>query len=151
MRKDQKLERPILTPTTKHEEHDRNISRAEALKEGLIDGVRFDEAADLCFRLFAEGVRHAATRGLILVDTKYEIGRRDGRMVVSDEIHTPDSSRYWYTDTYEELFRQGKDQRKLDKEFIREWLVSQGSAATAPFHDARRNSHRGCQALHPGL
>ncbi|MFZ4395165.1 MAG: phosphoribosylaminoimidazolesuccinocarboxamide synthase [Kiritimatiellia bacterium] len=126
LRKDQKLDRPILTPTTKHEEHDRNISREEALREGLIDGPTFDAAADLCFRLFAEGVRHAATRGLILVDTKYEIGRRNGRLVVSDEIHTPDSSRYWYTDTYEELFSQGKDQRKLDKEYIREWLVTQG-------------------------
>ena len=126
LRKDQKLERPILTPTTKHEEHDRNISRAEALQEGLIDGATFDAAAELCFRLFAEGVRHAATRGLILVDTKYEIGQRHGKLVVSDEIHTPDSSRYWYTDTYAELFQQGRDQRKLDKEYLREWLVSQG-------------------------
>ena len=132
IRKDQKLERPILTPTTKHEEHDRNISRGEALREGLIDGATFDAAADLCFRLFAEGVRHAASRGLILVDTKYEIGRRDGRLVVSDEIHTPDSSRYWYADTYEELFRQGRDQRKLDKEYIREWLVSQGFRGDGP-------------------
>ena len=132
LRKDQKLERPILTPTTKHEEHDRNISRAEALQEGLIDGATFDAAADLCFRIFAEGVRHAATRGLIFVDTKYEIGRRDGRLVVSDEIHTPDSSRYWYADTYEELFRQGRDQRKLDKEYIREWLVSQGFRGDGP-------------------
>ena len=132
LRKDQKLAQPILTPTTKHEEHDRNISRAEALREELIDGATFDAAADLCFRLFAEGVRHAATRGLILVDTKYEIGRRNGSLVVSDEIHTPDSSRYWYTDTYEELFRQGRDQRKLDKEYIREWLVSQGFRGDGP-------------------
>jgi len=132
LRKDQKFAQPILTPTTKHEEHDRNISREEALREGLIDGATFDAAADLCFRLFAEGVRHAATRGLILVDTKYEIGRRDGQLVVSDEIHTPDSSRYWHTDTYEELFRQGRDQRKLDKEYIREWLVSQGFRGDGP-------------------
>ncbi len=132
LRKDQKLDRPILTPTTKHEEHDRNISRAEALKEGLIDGPTFDAASELCFTLYAEAVRHAATRGLIFVDTKYEIGRRDGRLVVSDEIHTPDSSRYWYADTYEELFRQGRDQRKLDKEYIREWLVSQGFRGDGP-------------------
>jgi phosphoribosylaminoimidazole-succinocarboxamide synthase len=132
LRKDQKLARPILTPTTKHEEHDRNISREEAIREGLIDGATFDAAADLCFRLFAEGVRHAATRGLILVDTKYEIGRRDGKLVVSDEIHTPDSSRYWYTDTYEQLFQQGRDQRKLDKEYVREWLVSQGFRGDGP-------------------
>jgi len=125
MRKDQKLEHPILTPTTKHEEHDRNISRDEAIREGLIDGATFDGAADLCFRLFDAGVRFAATRGLILVDTKYEIGRRNGRLTVSDEIHTPDSSRYWHADTYTALFRQGLDQRKLDKEYIREWLVSQ--------------------------
>jgi phosphoribosylaminoimidazole-succinocarboxamide synthase len=132
LRKDQKLAGPILTPTTKHEEHDRNISRGEALSEGLIDGPTFDAAADLCFRLFAEGVRHAATRGLILVDTKYEIGRRNGQLVVSDEIHTPDSSRYWYTDSYETLFQQGRDQRKLDKEYIREWLVAQGFRGDGP-------------------
>jgi len=132
LRKDQQLAQPILTPTTKHEEHDRNISRDEAIREGLIDGATFDEAAALCFRLFDAGVRHAAARGLILVDTKYEIGRRHGQLVVSDEIHTPDSSRYWYTDTYAELFQQGKDQRKLDKEYVREWLVSQGFRGDGP-------------------
>ncbi len=126
LKKDQKLERPILTPTTKHEVHDRPISRDEAIQEGLIDGKTFDEAAELCFRLFDAGVKHAASRGLILVDTKYEIGRRNGKLVVSDEIHTPDSSRYWFADTYEELFKAGKDQRKIDKEYVREWLVSQG-------------------------
>jgi phosphoribosylaminoimidazole-succinocarboxamide synthase len=132
MRKDQKLAAPILTPTTKHEEHDRNISRDEALREGLIDGATFDAARDLCFRLFAEGVRHAANRGLILVDTKYEIGRRNGVLTVSDEIHTPDSSRYWHADTYADLFAQGREQRKLDKEYIREWLVTQGFRGDGP-------------------
>ena len=132
LRKDQKLARPILTPTTKHEVHDRNISREEALNEKLIDGATFDAAADLCFRLFAEGVRHAATRGMILVDTKYEIGKLNGRLVVSDEIHTPDSSRYWFADTYEDLFSKGQDQRKLDKEYIREWLVTQGFRGDGP-------------------
>ena len=132
MKKDQKLDHPILTPTTKHEEHDRNISRTEALKEGLIDGTTFDAAADICFKLFAEGVRHAATRGLILVDTKYEIGKRNGRLTVSDEIHTPDSSRYWVTESYAELFAKGQDQRKLDKEYIREWMVSQGFRGDGP-------------------
>lgn len=126
LRKDQKLPRPILTPTTKHEKHDRPISRAEAIREGLIDAATFDAAADICFRLFDAGVRHAASQGLILVDTKYELGRLDGKLVVSDEVHTPDSSRYWFADTYETLFRAGQDQRKIDKEYVREWLVSQG-------------------------
>jgi phosphoribosylaminoimidazole-succinocarboxamide synthase len=80
----------------------------------------------MCLRLYDFGVRHAATRGLIFVDTKYEIGRLDGKLVVSDEINTPDSSRYWYTDTYEDLFARGEDQRKLDKEYVREWLAAQG-------------------------
>lgn len=126
LKKDQKLSKPILTPTTKHEVHDRPISRDEAIREGLIDARTFDEAAALCFTLYEAGVKHAASRGLILVDTKYELGRRNGKLVVSDEIHTPDSSRYWFADTYEDLFKAGQDQRKIDKEYIREWLVSQG-------------------------
>ena len=126
LRKDQKLERPILTPTTKHEIHDRNISRDEAISEGLIDGALFDQAADICFRMFEAGTKLAASRGMILVDTKYELGLLDGKLVVSDEIHTPDSSRYWYADTYDELFAAGKPQRKLDKEYVREWLANQG-------------------------
>lgn len=126
LRKDQKLERPILTPTTKHEKHDRPISRAEAIQEGLIDAATFDAAAEICFRLFDAGVKHAASRGLILVDTKYELGKLNGRLVASDEIHTPDSSRYWFADTYAELFKAGQDQRKIDKEYVREWLVAQG-------------------------
>ena len=126
LKKDQKLARPILTPTTKHEKHDRPISREEAIQEGLIDAATFDEAAIICHKLFTAGVNHAASQGLILVDTKYEIGRRDGKLVVSDEIHTPDSSRYWIAETYEELFKNGQDQQKIDKEYVREWLVSQG-------------------------
>jgi phosphoribosylaminoimidazole-succinocarboxamide synthase len=126
LRKDQRLPRPILTPTTKHEKHDRPISRDQAIAEGLIDAATFDAAADICFRLFARGVGDAAKQGLILVDTKYEIGRRAGRLVVSDEIHTPDSSRYWFADTYEELFNAGQEQRKLDKEYVREWLAARG-------------------------
>ena len=126
LRKDQRLERPILTPTTKHEKHDRNISRDEAVAEGLITPGRFDEAAALCLRLYQAGVDHAAARGLILVDTKYELGRLGGRLVVSDEIHTPDSSRYWYADTYAARFAAGGEQRKLDKEYVREWLAARG-------------------------
>ncbi len=126
LKKDQKLERPILTPTTKHEKHDRPISREEAIQEGLIDAETYDAAAALCFELFDAGVKHASKQGLILVDTKYEIGKLNGKLVVSDEIHTPDSSRYWFADTYDSLFGAGKEQRKIDKEYIREWLVSQG-------------------------
>jgi phosphoribosylaminoimidazole-succinocarboxamide synthase len=132
LRKDQKLAAPILTPTTKHEAHDRNVSRAEALSEGLIDGATFDSAADICFRLYDAAVRHSARQGLIFVDTKYEIGKLNGKLVVSDEIHTPDSSRYWYADTYQALFDRGQDQRKLDKEYVREWLVAQGFRGDGP-------------------
>ena len=126
LRKDQKLPRPILTPTTKLEAHDRPISRDEALAEGLITAALFDAAGDICLRLFDFGVRYAAARGLILVDTKYELGRRNGQLIVSDEIHTPDSSRYWFADTYATLFAQGADQRKIDKEYVREWFAARG-------------------------
>jgi phosphoribosylaminoimidazole-succinocarboxamide synthase len=126
LRKDQKLDTPIVTPTTKHEKHDRNISREEAIEEGLINGAMFDAASELCMKLYKYGVEYAATRGLIFVDTKYELGTIDGKLVVSDEVNTPDSSRYWYTDTYQELFDAGTPQRKLDKEYVREWLAAQG-------------------------
>ena len=126
LKKDQKLEKPILTPTTKLEKHDRPISRDEAIEEGLIDAESFDAVADIAFRLFERGVEHAASRGLILVDTKYEIGKLGNDFVVTDEIHTPDSSRYWFADTYEELFAAGEPQRKIDKEYVREWLAAQG-------------------------
>lgn len=126
LKKDQKFEKPILTPTTKHEEHDRSISREEAIAEGLIDGDTFDEAAEICMKMFERGTKHAASRGLILVDTKYEIGRYNGKLVVSDEIHTPDSSRYWFADSYQELFDAGSEQKKIDKEYVREWYAAQG-------------------------
>jgi len=126
LRKDQKLARPIITPTTKLEKHDRPISRKEAINEGLVTAEIFDEAAAICLKLFDYGTMLARKRGLILVDTKYELGRLDGKMAVSDEIHTPDSSRYWYADSYEELFSSGRDQRKLDKEYVREWYASRG-------------------------
>ena len=126
LKKDQKLDKPILTPTTKLEKHDRPVSRDEAIAEGLIDAESFDAVAEICFRLFERGVEHAASRGLILVDTKYEIGKLGDEFVVSDEIHTPDSSRYWFADTYQELFDAGEPQRKIDKEYVREWLAAQG-------------------------
>ena len=117
---------PILTPSTKFEEHDRNISRRDAVDEGLITPDLFDRIAGLNFDLFRRGTEVAAERGLILVDTKYEFGVLDGEVVLIDEVHTPDSSRFWYADTYEELFADGKDQRALDKEPLREWFVERG-------------------------
>jgi len=126
LRKNERLASPILTPTTKFEEHDRNISRGEAMEEGLVGADLFDRAAAASFDLFDRGSQLAAERGLILVDTKYEFGVIDDELVLMDEIHTPDSSRYWYADTYEELFRKGKEQRALDKEPLREWLVERG-------------------------
>ena len=126
LRKNQQLARPILTPTTKSEKHDRPLSRDQAVKEGLVTAEVFDRAADICFRLFKRGSEHARKQGLILVDTKYELGWRDGELVVSDEIHTPDSSRYWFADTYGDLFAAGKDQREIDKEYTRRWLVDRG-------------------------
>lgn len=126
LRKDQKLDHPILTPTTKLEKHDRSISKEEATGEGLIDGQDFETVAEICFRLYERGVEQAARNGLILVDTKYEIGKLNGEFVLSDEVHTPDSSRYWFADTYDALFAAGQDQRKIDKEYVREWLAAQG-------------------------
>ena len=126
LRKNQKFDHPIITPTTKLEKHDRNISREEAIADNLIDGDTFDKAAEICLSLYNAASSHAASRGLIFVDTKYELGTIDGELVVSDEINTPDSSRYWFADTYEELLAAGKDQRKLDKEYVRQWLADQG-------------------------
>ncbi len=126
LRKNQRLPQPILTPTTKLDEHDRNISRANAIDEGLITASLFDRIADISFALFARGTEVASERGLILVDTKYEFGVLGGDVFLIDEVHTPDSSRYWYADTYESLFSDDKDQRALDKEPLREWLVEGG-------------------------
>ena len=128
MKKNQPLPRPLLTPTTKAEkgEHDENASREELIERGAISAADFDAAAAMAERLFAFGQRRAAERGLILVDTKYEMGRApDGRIVVIDEIHTPDSSRYWYADDYEARLARGEEPRGLDKEYVRRWYVSE--------------------------
>jgi phosphoribosylaminoimidazole-succinocarboxamide synthase len=125
----QKLPHNIVTPTTKAEkgEHDQNASKAELVASGVIDAELFDELEQRCLRLFAYGQQLAAERGLILVDTKYELGRRpDGRIVLIDEIHTPDSSRYWYADGYAAAMAAGESPRALDKEYVRTWLVGQG-------------------------
>ena len=126
LHKNERLEAPILTPTTKFEARDRNLGRDEAIAGGLVTADLFDRCADVCFRLFARGTELAARRGLILADTKYELGLLGDEVVLIDEVHTPDSSRYWYADSYDELFRQDKDQRALDKEPLREWVAERG-------------------------
>jgi phosphoribosylaminoimidazole-succinocarboxamide synthase len=135
LRKHEALPQPILTPTTKapQGEHDALTSRDEILASGAVDAKVYAEAEQLTRALFAEGQRHAASRGLILVDTKYELGQdRAGRLVVIDEIHTPDSSRYWYRDRYEQALSQGRDPEALDKEYVRRWLQEQGYRGEGP-------------------
>jgi phosphoribosylaminoimidazole-succinocarboxamide synthase len=135
MKKNQKLEKALLTPSTKAEkgDHDRSVSRAEVLEMGLLTEADFDEAALMCARLFAFGQGEAARRGLILVDTKYEIGRRpDGELCFIDEIHTPDSSRYWYADDYQARLDRGDEPRGLDKEYVRRTLADQGYRGDGP-------------------
>ena len=128
MREHQRFEKPIVTPTTKAEigEHDQNISGAEIVAQGIVSAEEYAKLEEYALALFERGSQMAAERGLILVDTKYEFGKIDGEITLMDEIHTPDSSRYFYADTYEELFREGKPQRQLSKEFVREWLMANG-------------------------
>jgi phosphoribosylaminoimidazole-succinocarboxamide synthase len=129
LHKHQELPEPLLTPTTKapQGEHDELTSRAAIIERGDLSEALFDEAEALTARLFRAGQQWAASRGLILVDTKYELGLdENGGLVVIDEIHTPDSSRYWYRDTYEQALSQGRDPQALDKEYVRRWLIEQG-------------------------
>jgi phosphoribosylaminoimidazole-succinocarboxamide synthase len=128
MKKNQRLPRPLLTPSTKAEkgDHDESVSREELIRRGAITADDFDRAAVMVEKLFAFGQRRALERGLVLVDTKYELGRApDGEIVVIDEIHTPDSSRYWYADDYEQRVARGDEPRGLDKEYVRKWLVTE--------------------------
>jgi phosphoribosylaminoimidazole-succinocarboxamide synthase len=127
LRKDERFEAPIITPSTKAEYgmHDEPISEAEILAKGLVAPEIWREATALAERLFRRGQEWARTRGLILVDTKYEMGTVEGKLVVIDEIHTPDSSRYWVADGYEDRFARGDDQAMLDKENIRQWLIKE--------------------------
>ena len=128
MRKNQRLPEAILTPSTKAAkgDHDVSVSREELLAMGRISPELFDRAAAIAATLFAEGQRFAATRGLLLADTKYEMGiAKDGSIVVIDEIHTPDSSRYWYADDYEARLAKGEEPRSLDKEYVRRWLANE--------------------------
>lgn len=128
LRQSEKLPEPILTPTTKAEEgHDQDVTREEAIASTDIDATTFDKLAAWSLQLFRLGSEMAAERGLILVDTKYEFGRTpDGNHVLIDEVHTPDSSRYYYREGYEERLEQGKPQHQLSKEFVREWLMDHG-------------------------
>ena len=124
MRENEKFPDPIITPTTKAAEgHDENISREEIIRQGLVSEEHYRVMEDYTRKLFALGSKMAAEKGLILVDTKYEFGIRDGRVILIDEIHTPDSSRYFYSDGYEERFEKGEPQRQLSKEFVRQWLI----------------------------
>ena len=128
LRESEALPAPLLTPATKAEEgHDEDVSRAEIVSRGLLDAETLDRAAALALALFQRGTEMAAERGLILVDTKYEFGRApDGRLLLIDEVHTPDSSRYYYADGYAERLAAGQPQRQLSKEFVREWLMGHG-------------------------
>ena len=125
MRKNQRLPAPLLTPSTKAEKGDRDVSvsREELLSMGAMSAEQFDRAAEIAHALFEFGQKRAAERGLLLVDTKYEMGLDDrGDIMVIDEIHTPDSSRYWYADGYEQRLAEGREPQSLDKEYVRRWL-----------------------------
>lgn len=129
MKENQRFETPIITPTTKADvgTHDEDISREEILKQGIVDKADYLVLEDYTRKLFQRGTELAADKGLILVDTKYEFGKTpQGEIVVIDEIHTPDSSRYFYQNTYQDLFDRGLAQKQLSKEFVRQWLISNG-------------------------
>lgn len=124
MRENERFPEPIITPTTKADAgHDENISREEIIAQGIVDKADYELMEKYTRALFARGTEMAADKGLILVDTKYEFGKRDGKVYLIDEIHTPDSSRYFYADGYEERFEKGEPQRQLSKEFVRQWLI----------------------------
>jgi phosphoribosylaminoimidazole-succinocarboxamide synthase len=124
MKENERFPEPIITPTTKADEgHDMNISKEEIIAQGLVSKEDYEIMENYTRRIFKRGQDIAAKRGLILVDTKYEFGKRDGKVYLIDEIHTPDSSRYFYADGYEEKLAKGEPQRQLSKEFVRQWLI----------------------------
>ena len=124
MRENERFPEPIITPTTKADEgHDLNISKEEIIAQGIVSAEDYAVMEDYTRRLFKRGQEIAAKQGLILVDTKYEFGKRDGKVYLIDEIHTPDSSRYFYAEGYEEKLAKGEQQRQLSKEFVRQWLI----------------------------
>lgn len=127
MVENQAFPEPIITPTTKAAEgHDENISAEEIIARGLVSEENYKTMAEYTMALYRRGVNMAARKGLLLVDTKYEFGLLDGKVILIDEIHTPDSSRYWYADGYQERLAAGEPQRQLSKEFVRQWLISNG-------------------------
>ena len=127
MVENQRFPEPIITPTTKADEgHDLDISPAELIAQGIVSAEDYAALERYTRALFARGTELAAEKGLILVDTKYEFGKKDGRILLMDEIHTPDSSRYFYAEGYEERLARGERQKQLSKEFVREWLMSEG-------------------------
>jgi phosphoribosylaminoimidazole-succinocarboxamide synthase len=135
LRKHQRLERPLITPTTKAEQgaHDALASREELIAMGACDAKTFDAMAELALTLFRIGQEHCAANGLLLVDTKYEFGRtKDGTLVVIDEVHTPDSSRFWVADTYRKRLDEGGDPDALDKEYVRRWYAARGFRGDGP-------------------
>ena len=124
MRENERFPEPIITPTTKAEAgHDENISKEEIIAQGIVSREDYEQMERYTRALFARGTEMAAEKGLILVDTKYEFGKRDGKVILIDEIHTPDSSRYFYSDGYQERFEKGEPQKQLSKEFVRQWLI----------------------------
>ena len=124
MKENERFPEPIVTPTTKADEgHDLNISKEEIIAQGLVSAEDYAVMEDYTKKLFRRGQEIAAKQGLILVDTKYEFGKRDGKVYLIDEIHTPDSSRYFYAEGYEEKLAKGEPQRQLSKEFLRQWLI----------------------------
>ena len=125
MKENERFPEPIITPTTKADEgHDLNISKEEIIAQGLVSAEDYAIMEDYTHKIFARGQEIAAKHGLILVDTKYEFGKRDGKVYLIDEIHTPDSSRYFYAEGYEEKLAKGEPQRQLSQEFVRQWLIS---------------------------
>ncbi len=127
MRENERFPEPIITPTTKAAEgHDEDISREEIIAKGIVSKEDYDQVEKYTRALFTRGTEIAASKGLILVDTKYEFGKADGKVILMDEIHTPDSSRYFYADGYQEKFEKGEPQKQLSKEFVRQWLIENG-------------------------
>lgn len=127
LRENDRLPTPIITPSTKaHEGHDEDISREEILSRGIVSESDYVQLERYALALFDRGTQMAAERGLILVDTKYEFGQINGTVYLIDEVHTPDSSRYFYADTYTEKLRDNQPQKQLSKEFVREWLIANG-------------------------
>lgn len=124
MKENQRFPHPIITPTTKADTgHDQNISKEEIIAQGIVDKEDYEKMEEYTYKLFERGQKMAEEKGLILVDTKYEFGKRDGKVYLIDEIHTPDSSRYFYAKGYEEKFEKGEPQKQLSKEFVRQWLI----------------------------